>query len=170
MRILALAALLIACNGDKDGLDSQDSVEDSGDSTPTEDADGDGFIDDCDDNNALVFPGAAEICDGLDNDCNLLIDDDAVDAVTWYEDLDGDGYGNSENQEVACEPPSGHVSNDTDNNHGGGLEDGHGLDNLLLVHLGAGLVDITHDVCHTSLWKCGRKCGISVDIPLKSVG
>ncbi|MFT5585251.1 MAG: hypothetical protein ACI9VR_002839 [Cognaticolwellia sp.] len=50
------------------------------------DADGDGFQDsvDCDDSNASVSPGAVEICDGLDSDC---------DGVTAREeqDLDGDG-------------------------------------------------------------------------------
>jgi hypothetical protein len=48
-----------------------------------QDADGDMHLsapcaaapgDDCDDSNAAVHPGATEICDGLDNDCNGLID------------------------------------------------------------------------------------------------
>ncbi|MEM9192007.1 MAG: putative metal-binding motif-containing protein [Myxococcota bacterium] len=41
------------------------------------DADGDGFVAglDCDDFNATVFPGAPELCDMLDNDCNGAIDD-----------------------------------------------------------------------------------------------
>jgi len=43
------------------------------------------------------------------------------------------------------------VSDDTNDNHGGGFEDGNSLDDLLLVDLGAGLVDLTHDVGHTSL-------------------
>jgi hypothetical protein len=30
---------------------------------------------DCDDSSPAVFPGAAELCDGLDNDCNGVIDD-----------------------------------------------------------------------------------------------
>ena len=41
------------------------------------DRDGDGFFDDvdCDDNNPAVHPGAAEVCDGVDNDCNGQIDE-----------------------------------------------------------------------------------------------
>ncbi|MEQ1746726.1 MAG: MopE-related protein, partial [Saprospiraceae bacterium] len=42
-----------------------------------QDRDGDGYRshEDCDDNNAAVHPGAVEICDGLDNDCNGKADD-----------------------------------------------------------------------------------------------
>jgi hypothetical protein len=55
-----------------------------------QDADGDGFTapacggTDCDDQNASVHPWATEVCgDGVDNDCNGIIDD---------LDRDGDGY------------------------------------------------------------------------------
>jgi len=46
------------------------------------DRDADGFpeADDCDDANAAVYPGAPEICDGLDNDCNGVADDAGTDA------------------------------------------------------------------------------------------
>jgi len=42
------------------------------------DVDGDSFCanPDCDDSNAVVYPGAPELCDGLDNDCNDQIDED----------------------------------------------------------------------------------------------
>ncbi len=36
---------------------------------------------DCDDTHSTVYPGAAEICDGLDNDCNLVIDENVVTAT-----------------------------------------------------------------------------------------
>jgi len=47
---------------------------------------------DCDDSKATVNPGATEVCDYLDNDCNGQIDD-VEDAPTWYRDGDQDGYG-----------------------------------------------------------------------------
>lgn len=42
----------------------------------TEDHDEDGtpFFEDCDDDNARRAPGQREICDGIDNDCDLVID------------------------------------------------------------------------------------------------
>lgn len=33
---------------------------------------------DCDDNNASVYPGASEDCDGYDNDCNGIVDDNLI--------------------------------------------------------------------------------------------
>lgn len=44
---------------------------------PPTDADGDGYTvgdGDCNDNNAAIFPGAPEVCDGLDNDCDRKVD------------------------------------------------------------------------------------------------
>lgn len=56
--------------------------------TYCEDADGDGFNiieGDCNDDpmadGALVYPGAVEYCDGLDNDCDELVDVDDPDLV-----------------------------------------------------------------------------------------
>jgi hypothetical protein len=34
--------------------------------------------DDCDDTSAAAYPGAVEICDGIDNDCNGVVDDGAA--------------------------------------------------------------------------------------------
>ncbi|MBC8884300.1 T9SS type A sorting domain-containing protein [Flavobacterium piscinae] len=70
------------------------------------DADGDGFGDasamleateqpegyvldntDCDDTNETVYPGAIEICDGLDNDCNGLTDDENINPIPICNDI-----------------------------------------------------------------------------------
>jgi len=60
---------------------------------------------DCDDKDATLSPGAEEVCDGIDNNCNDLIDaedESATDAVWWYPDVDGDGYGDSEAGTFSC--------------------------------------------------------------------
>lgn len=43
------------------------------------------------------------------------------------------------------------VADNTDNNHGGSLDDGSRLDDLTLVHLRAGAVEVTDDVGHADL-------------------
>ena len=66
---------------------------------------------DCDDTRADVHPEAQEACDGVDNDCDTEIDEDAWDQHAWYEDEDGDNYGVS-GQSVAygCTGPEGTTS------------------------------------------------------------
>lgn len=46
---------------------------------------------------------------------------------------------------------SGNVTNNTDNNHGGSVNDGGSLDNLSLVHLGASSVEVSDNGGHTGL-------------------
>ena len=78
------------------------------------DLDGDNQIDfDCDDDNAAKYPGNAEVCDGLDNDCDGDADDEdkdseKLDAVSWYRDLDHDGYGGEDTSDILeqCDDPS----------------------------------------------------------------
>ena len=82
------------------------------------DADGDGYLaaacggQDCDDGDAAIHPGATEMCDGVDNDCDGDVDeDDAADALTFYEDADGDTYGDISSTTLACSAPQGYVTN-----------------------------------------------------------
>ena len=70
---------------------------------------------DCDDTAVDVHPTADERCNGLDDDCDGRTDDPtAVDAPTWYADLDGDGFGDAETPTVACAAPEGYLADDTD--------------------------------------------------------
>jgi len=89
--------------------------------TTATDADGDGYDsvlsgdDDCDDNNADIHPGATEVCDGVDNNCDGDRDEDtAADASTWYYDGDGDGYGRPVPVRVACDQPPDYVPEGND--------------------------------------------------------
>ena len=47
---------------------------------------------DCDDVMVGVNPGAAEICNGWDDDCDSSIDE-GIPTIAYYNDADGDGYG-----------------------------------------------------------------------------
>jgi hypothetical protein len=59
---------------------------------------------DCDDRDPLVFPGADELCNEVDDDCDGSTDEDPVDASVWYTDLDEDGWGDEDSAHNACTP------------------------------------------------------------------
>ncbi len=70
---------------------------------------------DCDDGDDAIHPGATEYCDGVDSDCDGVLDeDDASDAPSWYADADGDGYGDPATGSPACSQPSGTVADASD--------------------------------------------------------
>jgi hypothetical protein len=63
---------------------------------------------DCNDASDQAYPGLAEVCDGIDNDCDADRDEtDAVDAVAAFPDADGDGYGNEGLFLFTCDVPIG---------------------------------------------------------------
>ncbi|MCB9697402.1 MAG: putative metal-binding motif-containing protein [Alphaproteobacteria bacterium] len=129
------------CNGiddDCDGLvdDDDDDADQVGQLVWFVDADGDGHgaaggaalqlcpgaapartalvDDDCNDAVGTIHPGAVERCDGVDQDCNGVADDAAVDAHTVWLDADGDGYGDQ--ALTACGLPPGTADRDGDCN------------------------------------------------------
>ncbi len=76
-----------------------------------------GYVDidgDCDDTNADINPDADEYCDGIDNDCNDLIDDEALDATTMFVDNDLDGFGNPDETSEGCPSTEGLSENALD--------------------------------------------------------
>ena len=138
-----------------DGVDNNcDGQIDEGITTSTyyEDLDGDGFgssnsiqsclpigsfttlnTGDCSDNNDQAYPGAAEICgNGLDDNCDGFTDEN---QLTFYADIDLDGFGDLSSPIIACVESAGVVNNSQDcddtNNfvYPGALGTGEDLDN-----------------------------------------
>ena len=126
MRILTavgLFSLLVACPEEPKEGTSPDSSNDTAlpdtalpdtalpDTGTSIDNDGDTYsaAEDCNDHDADIHPGAEELCDGQDNDCDGSIDEGVpVDATAWYADADGDGYGTDTDPQTACTEPRGY--------------------------------------------------------------
>jgi hypothetical protein len=102
----------VYADGDGDGYgDPDNSMEDcTGSAT--------GYVDnadDCNDDESLAWTGAAEVCDGVDNDCNGEVDEGLT--STWYPDDDGDGYGDDSGAFDDCDDPgTGYLSTGGDCN------------------------------------------------------
>lgn len=122
------------CNDLDDDCDGTTDPDGSpGSETYYEDADEDGYggttaldacslpdgyaptSDDCDDSASNANPGQREVCDSIDNNCDLAIDeDDAADAPTWHADSDADTYGSDVDTHVSCTAPSGYIEDGSD--------------------------------------------------------
>ncbi|MFI5172366.1 MAG: MopE-related protein [Chitinophagales bacterium] len=68
---------------------------------------------DCNDANNLIYPGAIEICDYLDNDCDGIVDDNLT-LIHSFEDADEDNFGNINVDSLSCAIPDGFVEDDSD--------------------------------------------------------
>lgn len=69
---------------------------------------------DCDPFRSSIYPGAPEVCNGRDDDCDGEIDEDA-EPVLYYPDVDGDGFGDPLGEPIeSCEPPPGYADNALD--------------------------------------------------------
>jgi len=84
-----------------------------------------GFVEvggDCNDMEPAVHPGAEEVCNGLDDDCDGTADSG---SLSFYRDRDGDGYGDTSSVVQGCERPSGYVSSSGDcNDHEASIHPG----------------------------------------------
>jgi hypothetical protein len=116
--------------GNAEVCDSSGHDEDCDASTfGTRDGDGDSYADnqccntdlggtlhcgtDCNDANASVHPAQVDVCNGIDDNCDALVDEGVAQA--FYVDADGDGYGDPASApRYACTPPDGYVTNNTD--------------------------------------------------------
>ena len=101
----------------EDGIDQDCDGADRTCTCAETDADGDGYGTapdcpeiDCDDGDAGVYPGAAEACNGIDDDCDGTADD-GLTFEYWYQDADGDGHGDPATEQYVCsgQPASGWV-------------------------------------------------------------
>lgn len=60
---------------------------------------------DCNDNDKTIFPQANELCNGKDDNCNNIIDEEgAGGCIAYYLDFDGDGFGLSTQSKCLCKP------------------------------------------------------------------
>ena len=150
--------ILAACdNSATTGKDTSAAAPELNDISVDEDLDGDGWsvaLGDCDDNNDDVHPDAVEECNGLDDNCNEVVDE-------GFGDADGDGRADCEDAEE-CDG----VDNDGDGEVDEGFpdEDGDGIADCLgreicdgIDNDGDGEIDEDFDYDGDGYTECGSE-------------
>ncbi len=113
------------CDGDADEDASDASTwypdadgDGHGGTTAVQDCEGGGGLvavgDDCDDSDESISPSSSETCNGVDDDCDGVVDDDALDGVITWIDADGDGYGDPAAATADCDGGGAGVTNGDD--------------------------------------------------------
>ncbi len=106
---------------------------------------------DCDDLNGAINPGATEVCNAIDDDCDGT-PDNGLTFTTYYNDADADGYGSDVTGTAStCDgAPAGYVaSNDDCNNFAFGINPGatefcNGIDDNCIGGIDDGLTFTTY--------------------------
>ncbi|MEN8251409.1 MAG: MopE-related protein, partial [Bacteroidota bacterium] len=112
--VMNTTSFVIDTDSDGDGVpDVSDNCIDVPNADQTDsDTDGYGQACDCNDTEATINPGATEVCDEIDNNCDGNIDEGVT--TTWYADADLDGFGDPTTIQQACSQPAGYVDNADD--------------------------------------------------------
>jgi len=139
--------------------DQEDGDDDGTGDACEDDLDGDGTLNDkdCEPENAAVYPGAEEVCDGLDNNCTLGVDEGFVDSdLDGYKDcvdMDDDNDGDFDLTDCASLDPAVHAGasekcNNIDDDCSGEVDDG-------LGSTSCGFGECQHSVpnCEDGLWQ-----------------
>jgi hypothetical protein len=69
---------------------------------------------DCDDSDSNVNPNGTETCNGIDDDCDGLVDVGAGVGSIWFADQDADGFGDPNNTITDCVAPPGYTGDNQD--------------------------------------------------------
>jgi hypothetical protein len=153
---------------DDDGDGWSENEGDCDDTTPTitaADCDGDGYDatafggEDCDDTDPTVYPGASEVCDLADNDCNGIADDEGASGCTvYYRDADGDGYGGAD-AACFCEPTGDYTSTLATDCYDGNASAYPGAGGWYTTHRGDGSYDWNCDGSQEQEYTAVGDCG-----------
>ncbi|MEZ4319510.1 MAG: putative metal-binding motif-containing protein [Myxococcota bacterium] len=96
-------------DGDGDGFGEGTAIGSLACTQPGESTNGN----DCDDSRDDAYPGAPELCNSLDDDCDGAADPDPA-SMAWP-DADGDGFGDASSAPIeVCSAVSGVAANDSD--------------------------------------------------------